>query len=91
VDVYFRLRYQCAVSVRAFDLGFLIESSFAPGASLQLRDGPNRDSVATWERKAAFFLRGIDYCPEYESVVVDGSTAVATLCRKALVFSSRQR
>jgi len=89
VDVYFKLRYECAVSVRAFDLGFLIESGLTPGVDLYNYEmGRIEYSVAAWE-KSGFSLRGIDYHPEYESVVVDGLTAVATLCPKALVFSSR--
>jgi len=89
IDVYFKLRYQCAVSVRAFDLGFLIESSLTPGVDLYNYEmGRIEYSVAAWE-KSGFSLRGIDYHPEYESVVVHGSTAVATLCPRALVFSSR--
>jgi hypothetical protein len=88
VDVYFKLRYECAVSVRAYDLGFLIESAFAPGADLYSYEmGRIEYSVAAWE-KSGLSLRGIDYRPEYESVVIDGRTAVATLCPKALVSSS---
>ena len=88
VDVYFKLRYECAVSVRAFDLGFLIESSLAPGVDLYNYEmGRIEYSVAAWE-KSGFSLRGIDYRPEYESVVLDGLTAVATLCPKAPVSSS---
>jgi len=88
IDVYFKLRYQCAVSLRAFDLGFLIESGVAPGADLYSYEmGRIEYSVAAWE-KIGFSLRDIDYHPEYESVVIDGAAAVATLCPKALVSSS---
>ncbi len=89
IDIHFKLRYQCAVSVRAFDLGFLIESSFASGADLYSYEmGRIEYSVAAWE-KSGFSLHGIDYRPEYGPVLIDGSTAVVTLCPKALVFSSR--